>query len=124
MEPLVYPAQGTNIDHLLDALEELRPGTYITPAEIRNRPKAEEEFGFTSPQFTIILQQSGYRAHLLVGSLTAPGDQVFVKVVAREGVYIVDAGLLKYLPRSVHEWRDRFTDHRRTGPGGPDCGDE
>ena len=106
VEPLVYAAQGTNIERLLDALESLTPATFIAPSEIRNRPKAEEEFGFAAPQASIIVQQPGYRAHLLVGSFTAPGDQVFLQVVAREGVYVVDAELLKLVPRSVNQWRD------------------
>ena len=36
---------------------------------------------------------------------TAPGDQVFVQVVGVEGVYVVDAGFLQYLPRTPDDWR-------------------
>lgn len=111
VEPLVYPARAAAIDGLLETLQSLNPATYITAAEIRNRPKADDEFGFTSAQSSIILQQAGYRAHLLVGGLTAPGDQVFLKVVAREGVYVVGAELLKQLPRSANDWRDRVVLH-------------
>lgn len=107
VEPFVYPAQPTNVTRLLDALALLKAATYITPAEVRSRANPEEEFGFVTPQASIILQQGGYRAHVLVGNFTAPGDQVFLQVVAREGVYVVDAGWLKAIPRSANAWRDR-----------------
>ena len=35
-----------------------------------------------------------------MGAKTAPGDQVFLQVVGVEGVYVVDADFLKYLPRT------------------------
>lgn len=106
-EPIVYPAQPTNVTGLLETLASLTAATTITPAEVRARRNPEEEYGFASPQASIILQQGGYRAHLLVGNYTAPGDQVFLQVVAREGVYVVDAGWLKWVPRAANDWRDR-----------------
>src|SRR6516162_10234318 len=36
VEPLDYPAQGAQIDKLVNYLATLIPATYITPAEIRN----------------------------------------------------------------------------------------
>src|SRR5262249_11449962 len=38
--------------------------------------------------------------------LTAPGDQVFVQVVGTEGVYVVDSGLVRRIPRSDRDWRE------------------
>ena len=54
-QPISYPAQATNVDALLDALKNLTTYPPITPAELRKRPKADEEFGFVSPQATAIL---------------------------------------------------------------------
>lgn len=105
-EPLVYAAQSEKVGALLDALAQLTPATYITPAEIRNRPKADEEYGFASPQASLIIQQSNYLVHVNIGAKTAPGDQFFLQVVGVEGAYVVDAGLLKLIPATANDWRD------------------
>lgn len=108
VEPITYPAQGASVDNLLAALERFTapPATFISAAEIRSHPKADEDFGFATPQAYIILQQGDYRAQLQVGRKTAPGDQVFLQVVGAEGAYAVDTEFLKYIPRSVSDWRD------------------
>jgi len=105
-EPLVYPAQAVSIEKLLTELERLTPATCITARELRDRPKADEEYGFATPQASIIIEQPGYTARVRVGAKTSPGDQVFLQVVGGEGVYVVDADLLKYVPRSADDWRD------------------
>ncbi len=105
-QPMVYPAQSTNIDRLVDALENLVPVTVISAAELRGHRNPEEEYGFAAPQASIVVQQGEYRATLLVGAMTTPGDQVFVQVVGREGIYVTDAGWLSCVPKSANEWRD------------------
>ena len=104
-EPLVFPAQAASIESLLGALERLTPVTCISAQELKNRPGAEEEYGFATPQATIILRQPGYHALVQLGAPTAPGDQVFLQVVG-SGVYVVDAELLRYIPRTTDDWRD------------------
>ena len=97
-EPLVYPAQAVSIEKLLAELEALTPAPYITARELRNRPNTDEEYGFAAPQASIIIEQPGYTTRLRVGAKTTPGDQVFLQVVGIEGVYVVDADFLNYLP--------------------------
>ena len=106
ISPMVYPAQAASIENLLAALEHLAPATCIKAAELRGRPKVDEEYGFNNPQASLMLQQRDYQGQLLIGALTTPGDQVFVQVVGAGDIYVVDAGLLKLLPRSVTDWRD------------------
>lgn len=103
-EPRVYPAQKASVESLLSALERLTPATIITPGELRERPNVDAEYGFDSPQATITVQQPDYHVLIQFGARTAPGDQVFLQVVGV--VYVVDAEILKYLPRSVDDWRD------------------
>ncbi len=105
-EPLVYPAQAASIEQLLAELEGLMRGTYITARELRDRPNSDEEYGFATPKATISIEQPGYVARLRVGAKTAPGNEVFLQVVGVEGVYVVDADFLKYLPRNADDWRD------------------
>ena len=105
-EPVVYPAQAASIEKLLAELERLTPAPYITARELRDRPKADEEYGFSAPQASIVVEQPEHPAHLLIGARTPPGDQVFLQVVGLDGVYVVDADFLKYIPRTAEDWRD------------------
>ena len=105
-EPILYPAQTASIERLLAYLQRLTPAVYIGANEIKNRPSADEDYGFTSPQASVFVQETDSRAQLLIGSHTAPGDQVFLQKVGDQGVYVVDAELLKYIPNSADDWRD------------------
>jgi len=105
-EPVAYPAQSASIDQLLRSLANLAPVTRITPVELKNQPKADEDYGFAHPQASLIIRQPEKQFQILVGMLTAPGDQVFIQVVGVEAVQVVDAELLKLIPRSANEWRD------------------
>lgn len=105
-QPQSYPAEPEKIQKLLRFLEKLTPSPYITGAELRAHPDADEEFGFASPQATLVIQQGAYAPRLRVGALTNPGDQVFVQVEGDLGAYVVDSELLKYIPGSANDWRD------------------
>lgn len=104
-KPTAYPAQVASIETLLVALEHLAPAVVISGPEVRQRKNADEEFGFTR-EASLTLQSRDEHYQLLFGARTAPGDQVYVKVVGTEGVNIVDANLLKLLPRTPNDWRD------------------
>ncbi|NOS69569.1 MAG: DUF4340 domain-containing protein [Verrucomicrobia bacterium] len=105
LRPVAYPAQVAAIQNLLVALEKLSPAHIISGAEFRSRTNTDAEFGLINPQASIVLQGQDER-RLRVGSLTAPGDQVYVQVVGVDGVFIVDADWLSLLPKSGDDWRD------------------
>ncbi|MGO8675327.1 MAG: DUF4340 domain-containing protein [Limisphaerales bacterium] len=106
-EPVSYPAQAASIRSLLMALERLTPAVFITAHERRSSPKSDEEEGFISPHASISVQQDNSGVlQLKVGARTAPGDQVYLQVVGDAGVYVVDARLLKEIPRTEDDWRD------------------
>lgn len=104
--PIIYPAQVASIEGLLDVLEHLTPATIIPPNEVRQRPNADEEFGFVNPQATLTLMSRNGLRLVKIGARTAPGDQVYVQVVGVEGVYVMDVDLLRVLPRKLDDWRD------------------
>jgi hypothetical protein len=106
IRPISYPAQSASIDKFLSALEQLTPAVRLTAHERQNRPKADEEDGLDPPCASLTVQQPGATFRLLIGSNTPPGDQVFVRVVGDEDVCVVDASLLKFLPRKTDDWRD------------------
>jgi Domain of unknown function (DUF4340) len=101
-KPITYPAQAETIEKLLQALESLTVQTHIPAQELRKHPKADEEFGFETPQVTLMIE----RHQLRFGFLTAPGDQVYVQVVGSTGIDIVSSDILKFIPRNLNEWRD------------------
>jgi hypothetical protein len=102
-KPLVYPAQADKIEAFLGALEGLTAAAYITPSELRDRPDADEEYGFTAPLYTIIIEPGNYHLHL--GLRTVPGDQIFLQVVGMEGIYVVDVDFLKTIANTNDQWR-------------------
>ena len=105
-KPIAYPAQAAAITTLAGALEKLAPATRLTAAEMRAHKNADADFGFENPQFRLEVFAGEQSWHLLVGNKTAPGDQVFIRVVGLDGAFVTDAGWLQLLPRSADEWRD------------------
>ena len=104
--PIAAPAAKAQIEDLLAALEQLVPATVVSPGALKQRPQAEEDFGFENPQTSIVLQDAKANPRIQIGARTAPGDQVFLRVVGREDVFVVDADLLNLLPRGTNDWRD------------------
>ena len=114
-KPLSYPAQAAAIEALAGALEKLTPATRLTAAEMRTHNSSEADLGFDNPQFRLDLAAGGRAWHLLIGNKTAPGDQVFIRVVGLDGAFVTGAGWLQLLPRSATEWRDTAL----VNPAGP-----
>ena len=106
-KPVAYPAQSTKIETLLLVLEQLTPAYHLSESELTNRFTADQDYGFNDAQATLLLEAGDYRyPHIRIGAKTAPGDQVFLQVVGPEGIFVVDATLLQYLPRHANDWRD------------------
>jgi hypothetical protein len=107
VQPVNYPAQTAGIESLLGALQALTPAVpKISAAELASHKNSEAEFGFDVPRFSITVEAGARRWQLSVGNHTAPGDQVFLRVIGVDGAYVADAGWLKSIPDSAGEWRD------------------
>jgi hypothetical protein len=103
-EPLEYPAYAERIEALLTALQHLTAMPYLSPEDLKAISEPDVRFGFDAPPFSLLLN---HKQHLvLIGRRTPPGDQVYLQLVGVDGVFVVDAGLLKLLPQSVSDWRD------------------
>jgi hypothetical protein len=99
-QPVAYPGQKAAIETLVDALKKL-----TIAMRVASGGKADSEYGFKTPE-TITIQSGDDRREILVGNKTAPGDQVFVRVVGSDGIFVTDAGWLKFIPQSATDWRD------------------
>jgi hypothetical protein len=104
--PITYPAQSLRIEWLLQALETLTPSTYIPPGELTAKKRTIAQYGLDIPPATLTLQHNGQRTEILFGSPTAVGDQVYLQVQNRPGVYVVNSEVFYRLPRNYNEWRD------------------
>jgi len=104
-KPIMYPAQPAAIEALLAALQKLTPAIRISAGELREQHSAESDYGFDTPQVSLVIEAGDQRWQLKVGNKTAPGDQVFLRIVGTDGAYVTDADWLKYLPRSADDWR-------------------
>jgi hypothetical protein len=105
-QPVAYPAQAAAIESLLTALQKLKPAERISPAEVSQSRDANTQFGFNSPWASLVIQTGDERREILVGNRTPPGDQVYVQMVGRDGVFVTDTDWLKYIPQSANDWRD------------------
>jgi len=106
VKPLPSKARPGCVDALLQTLVSLKPQSYLSPHELVNRPDAQAEFGFETPAISIMLFSETGRLQLLVGSHTAPGDQVFLELVGTPGVHLVSTNLLDIVPLQPGDWRD------------------
>jgi hypothetical protein len=106
VSPLTYPAQSMSIEGFLSFLEQLTPSTYITPAQLRSLPDADNQYGLVKPQASVSMQQGNGPIQIRIGTNTAWGDKVYLQVVGDPGVYVVSVELMKYIPRTASDWRD------------------
>jgi hypothetical protein len=108
LRPVSYPAHNQLLAALLDALKKLEWGEHITEKELNDRPNAQEDFGFTKPLFTLLLQGSGPDRRLEIGQLGAFNDEVYLQVVGNTAIYqTAAADILRWLPRDQRLWRDQ-----------------
>jgi len=105
-KPYEYPAQTAAIHALLDSLAGLAPDMRITASELRQQTNAEHEYGFDTPQTSLVIETPRQQWQLKIGRRTAPGNQVYLRVVGVDGAFVTDAGWLKYLPHAATDWRD------------------
>ncbi len=115
--PLRYPADTNQVERFLSGLAALEWQTRLTASDLNERTNALEDFGLSSPQVSLAIEAGGVERSLLVGSVTALGDQVFVQIVGGDGCYLAGAAFLKSLPPDANDWRDRRLVDWTAGPG-------
>ncbi|HEX4119252.1 MAG TPA: DUF4340 domain-containing protein [Verrucomicrobiae bacterium] len=104
--PIEYPARGAQIDALLDSLAKLEWKDRISDQELRDRPDAQEQYGFVKPRFSILLQAGGVDRRLEIGDLSPLGDEVFLNLVGSTAICLANADLMKMIPQDKDQWRD------------------
>ena len=106
LKPVSYPGQRQAIAALLEALQNLTPVVRINASELHENHVTDADYGFDTPQFSLILTEGDQQRQLQVGRRTALGDQVYLRIVGMAGAYITDGSWLDLLPRTGDKWRD------------------
>jgi len=104
-KPLVYPAQAAGIQSLLATLEKLIPTSRLTANDLRGK-NTDVEFGLEKPLFSVVIKAGEQQWQFRIGSKTAPGDSVFIRVVGVDGLFLTGTDWLAQLPVKADDWRD------------------
>ena len=107
-KPIVYPVQPLAVEVLLKALQDLLPQNHISAQELKGKRNIDADYGFDNPLATIVwIRQDDDQPHTLkLGNFTAPGNQIYAKVIGSDGVDIIGTDLLQFIPRQSSDWRD------------------
>jgi hypothetical protein len=102
-----YPAIGPYIENMLMALVGISPQIHISAEQLKGKRNVDADYGLESPVVTIVAIQRGENMHTLqLGNLTAPGNQIYARVVGSDGVDIIATNSLRYIPHQLADWRD------------------
>jgi hypothetical protein len=105
IEPVTDVGNGRAIQRLIEALEQVTAATQIPTFELIGH--TNEEYGFEPEQISLSLQQGQQKLpQIRFGRKTNPGDQIFVQVAGNQTIFVVDAAVLEFIPRSVNAWRE------------------
>ena len=108
VRPVPHVADGRRVEALLLALQQLRFDSHIRPEELLARPAAMEEYGIRNPRLTLTLQLPGNRqVQLLFGTNTIAGDQLYLGQTGGNGLHLVTADLVRFIPSTEVIWRGR-----------------
>ncbi len=112
VKPTVYPAATFAVENFLQTLERMTPSTHITPRDILARKQTDADFGFDAPLITLVLERAGEQSQQLrFGARTPSGDQVYVDMIGRPGVFVLSAELLERMPLTAYDWRNTALFH-------------
>jgi hypothetical protein len=106
-QPIAYHAQSEQIEAFLASMAKLEWKDRLTDQELKNIPDAQERYGFTQPQFSILLQDGGEERRMEVGALSPMGDEVFLSLVGSTAICLAGAEMLQMIPNDKNAWRDR-----------------
>jgi Domain of unknown function (DUF4340) len=104
--PVAYAAQGQAVDALLNALAQLRPQSWISPAQTGG-DESLKAFGLDASAATLKLETAGAPLLFKLGASAPLGHQFYFQRIGDAGVFTAADSLLDLLPASPNAWRDR-----------------
>mgnify|MGYP000942391913 CR=1 FL=1 len=116
--PLSAYASQTAVQRLLDSLERAPLRARIEAHELALRELTLADFGLLKPQARLVVAGPRARAELMLGDLTATGNELFAGFMHSDDVLLTDPALLAALPETPFELSDSSFfrgDRRRIG---------
>lgn len=107
VQPLDYPAEKLFIDAFLKTCEELVPHASVSAQATETQPRGVADYGFDPPQSRITITQRSGDVVIEIGRKSPDDKWVYVRADGTDGVEIVDANFLLYIPWTSKHWRDR-----------------
>jgi hypothetical protein len=104
--PVLYPARPEPVDQFLQRLAEAPVRARISAGEILRQTNALAAYGLVPPAVSLKLEGEAGPLTLHLSRPASLGAQVFVQIVGRDGLDVVDAALAAALPASWDAWRD------------------
>ena len=117
-QPLAAYASQTAVQRLLDKLERASLPARIEAHELELRELTLDDFGLLKPQARLVVAGPRARAELMLGDLTATGNELFAGFMHSDDVLLTDPALLAALPETPFELSDSSFfrgDRRRIG---------
>lgn len=107
VSPVDYPAEKLFIEAFIGACAELTPHTSISKQVTGTQPEGVDDYGFNPPRARIVFRQSNDEVVIEIGNRSPSEKWVYARSEGTEGVEIVDANILRYIPTTPDGWRDR-----------------
>jgi len=107
VEPIDYPGEQLFIESFIKLCAELKPHSTISERIMETQPDGIDDYGFNPPQARIAFAQRSGEVVIEVGKRSPSEKWVYARTKDTEGVEIVTAEILKYIPASADGWRDR-----------------
>lgn len=104
--PLLYPARPEPVDQFLRRLVEAPVRARVSAGEVLRQTNALAAYGLVPPALSLKLEGDGGPLTLHLSRPASLGAQVYVQIVGRDGLEVVDAALTAALPASFDAWRD------------------
>lgn len=106
--PVVAPAQSASVERWLATLGRLEPRRYVDAQELVDRKDGLKSFGLEGGGAArVTLTGRSAPVILSLGNPAPLGGQFYLQRVGDSGVFTADQALLRDLPASPNEWRDR-----------------
>lgn len=107
--PVEARADAAGVELVLATVAGARVLDRVTARQRAARGLSEDEFGFSPPRASVVLERAGARPVLVeFGADTPDGGGVFARVDGSDDVFAVDRAALDVLPASADALRDRI----------------
>ena len=105
--PISAVADENVVKSIIAEVVFAEPNDELSDADIASLGRSFQDFGLASPRFTVVLSDGGRQEICLFGRDTPAGDEVYVRLEGRGGVFTVARKIVDRLSLPLDELRQR-----------------